>query len=170
MERKCILNAGKFNVKQLSKAKLVKALFEEKGKLAEHMWIKVNKVETVEGITNVHGCLDNEPVNLEKIEMGDQVMVSASKIEDIRTTEEPQETEEDDEEDDKCELCKDTYPAFLDTRITKYLLCPTHLLDLVSLSLKPKDVLKLREVHGNQDMYLDKQFYDKKGHSLTEEE
>jgi uncharacterized protein YegJ (DUF2314 family) len=161
--KKVYPNSGKFTAKQLSKAKLVKAMFEEEGKLSEHMWIKVSKVETLEGITNVHGCLDNEPVNLEKIEMGDQVMVSASKIEDIRTSEEPKKEEE--EDNDTCELCKDEYPGFLDTRTTTYVLCCEHLFDLVTLNLKPKDVLKLREVHGNRDMYLDKEFYDKKGHN-----
>ena len=165
--KKLYPNAGKFTVKQLSKAKLVKAMFEEEGKQSEHMWIKVINVQTLGGITNVHGSLFNEPVNLEKIEFGDQVMVSASKIEDIRTTEEPQKDEEDNS-DEKCELCKDKLPMFLDTQTTKYLLCPIHLFDLVTLSLKVKDVLKLRESHGNQDMYLDKQFYDKKGHKIED--
>ena len=163
--KKLYPNAGKFTKEQLEKAKLVKAMFVEEGKMSEHMWVKVEQVVTTDKITHVHGTLNNDPVDLTNIEFGDKVMVSASKVEDIRLTENPEDKEEDDDVV-TCELCDDEYPNFLDTGITKYFLCANHLIDLVLIDLKAEDARKLREAHGNQDFYLDKEFYDKKGNNL----
>jgi hypothetical protein len=164
--KKLYPNSGKFTEKQLKEAKLVKAMFTEEGKMAEHMWVKVKEVVTENKITNIHGYLDNDPVNLEKITMGDQVMVSASKVEDVRLTLEPIEKREVEEETPTCEICEEEYPMYLDTGITRYLLCFSHLADLTNLDLNPKDVKALRELHGNEDFYLSKTVYDKKGHQL----
>lgn len=161
--KKLYPKAGKFTEKQLKKAKLVKAMFTEEGKMSEHMWVKVEQVVTTDKITHVHGTLNNEPMDLENIEFGDKVIMSASKVEDIRLTEEP---EEKDDDVVTCELCDDEYPNFLDTGITKYFLCVNHLVDLVLIDLKVADVKSLRERHGNEDFYLQKDFYDKKGYNL----
>ena len=126
----------------MKEAKLVKAMFKEEGKIAEHMWVKVKEVVTENKVTNVHGYLDNDPINLEKITMGDQVMVSASKVEDVRTTEEPIKTTTEDDETELCEICNEKYAFFLNTEITYYNLCPEHLADLTTFTLNPKAYIK----------------------------
>jgi Uncharacterized protein conserved in bacteria (DUF2314) len=158
--KKLYPNAGKFTEKQLKKAKLVKAMFTEEGKMSEHMWVKVEQVITTNNITHVHGTLNNDPVDLTNIKFGDVVMVSASKVEDIRLTEEPE------EENITCELCNGEYPVFLDTGMAEYFLCDSHLVDLVIIDLTPKDVKTLRTKHGDKDYYINKDFYGTKGQNL----
>ena len=77
---------GKFTEAQLRKSKMVKAMFIENGKMAEHMWIKTKQVVNDNGVLHVKGTLYNDPFQLTNIKFGDVVIVSASKIEDVRNS------------------------------------------------------------------------------------
>lgn len=78
--------AGKFTEAQLRQAKMVKAMFVESGKMSEHMWVKITRVVTADGVLEVEGTLFNDPYQLTNIKFGDAVIISASKIEDMRNS------------------------------------------------------------------------------------
>ena len=79
-----------------------------------------------------------------------------------------EETKNNYEDIQKCDVCEDDCPKYLDTGMTRYQLCYEHLFELVTFTLKPKNVKKLREQHGNEDLYLGKEFYDKQGKPIEE--
>lgn len=71
---------GKFTVKQLLKADMVKSAFSD-GKRIEHMWVKVSEVQ-VEYLL-VKGTLDNTPTEITHLNFGDTVFVPFKFVEDI---------------------------------------------------------------------------------------
>ncbi len=167
--KKLYPNAGQFTEEQLHKAKMVKAEFSEEGKMSEHMWVLVKEVTNDNGSLNVKGTLYNEPCELTNIDYGDEVLVSASKIEDTRDTLEPIKTEEEGSDEPHCELCGDNLAFYLDTWQTRFFLCPNCLFDLVGYGLKPQQVKKLRKIHGSVDFYLGEDIYDTKGNNKLDD-
>jgi hypothetical protein len=73
-------NKGKFSLKQLFKASMVKSAFSA-GKRVEHMWVKVSEVLIEDQL--VKGSLDNTPSEITHLTFGGIVLVPFKDIEDI---------------------------------------------------------------------------------------
>ena len=71
-------NTGKFKKGDVVLGRFVKKAYMDKGRI-EHMWVIVRKVSK----TGVRGVLDNQPVLVENLKLGDSVFIKYKDIEAV---------------------------------------------------------------------------------------
>lgn len=73
-------NKGRFTAEQLAKAVMVKSAFSV-GKRVEHMWSKVAEVQAENLL--IKGILDNEPLEIVHLKLGETVIIPFKDVEDM---------------------------------------------------------------------------------------